>query len=150
MTTPRQHPDDKTEQSLTDELSSQTPYKRAQAIAEMLHETPPLSQTHHALVQALGEELAELDSLRAMTCGLGDELAELDTLRAQLAEAQDALQAAQRLLKEALPKFNWGASFLDADAIQLLNEVPAKVDAAIATCLQTLVVTTPPRKSNES
>ena len=52
-------------------------------------------------------------------------------LTAQLAEAQDALQAAQRLFKEALPKFNWGASFLDANAIQLLNEVPAKVNAAI-------------------
>lgn len=55
----------------------------------------------------------------------------IDTLRAQLAEAQDALEAAQRLFKEALPKFNWGASFLDANAIQLLNEVPAKVSAAI-------------------
>ena len=75
--------------SVTDALPSQTPYKRAQAIAEMLHETPPVSQTYHALVQALGEELAELDSLRAMTCGLGDELAELDTLRAQLAEPID-------------------------------------------------------------
>ena len=56
---------------------------------------------------------------------------EIDNLRAQLAEAQDALQAAQRLFKEVLPKFNWGASFLDANAIQLLNEVPAKVNAAI-------------------
>ena len=55
----------------------------------------------------------------------------IDNLLAQLAEAQDALQAAQRLFKEALPKFNWGASFLDANAIQLLNEVPAKVNAAI-------------------
>ena len=54
-----------------------------------------------------------------------------EMLRAQLAEAQDALEAAQRLFKEALPKFNWGASFLDANAIQLLNEVPAKVNAAI-------------------
>ena len=52
-------------------------------------------------------------------------------LTAQLAEAQDALQAAQRLFEEALPKFNWGASFLDANAIQVLNEVPAKVNAAI-------------------
>ena len=57
--------------------------------------------------------------------------AEADNLRAQLVETQDALQAAQRLFKEALPKFNWGASFLDANAIQLLNEVPAKVNAAI-------------------
>ena len=56
---------------------------------------------------------------------------EIGNLRAQLAEAQDALQAAQRLFEEALPKFNWGASFLDANAIQLLNEVPAKVNAAI-------------------
>ena len=71
-------------------------------------------------------------------------------LQKQLAEAQDALQAAQRLFREALPKFNWGASFLDANAIQLLNEVPAKVDAAIAPYLQTLAVTTPPKKSNES
>ena len=55
----------------------------------------------------------------------------IHAMRAQLAEAQDALQAAQRLFKEALPKFNWGASFLDANAIQLLNEVPAKVNAAI-------------------
>ena len=56
---------------------------------------------------------------------------EIDNLRAQLAEAQDALQAAQRLFEEALPKFNWGASSLDAKAIQLLNEVPSKVNAAI-------------------
>jgi len=56
---------------------------------------------------------------------------EIESLCAQLTEAQDALHAAQRLIKEALPKFNWGASFLDANAIQLLNEVLAKVNAAI-------------------
>jgi len=42
-----------------------------------------------------------------------------------------ALKAADRLFKEALPKFNWGASFLDANAIQLLNEVPGQVRRAI-------------------
>jgi hypothetical protein len=42
-----------------------------------------------------------------------------------------ALTAAQRLFDEALPKFNWGASFLDANAIQLLNEVPTQVRNAI-------------------
>lgn len=43
----------------------------------------------------------------------------------------DALLACQRLFKEALPQFNWGASALDADAIRLLNETPAKVAAAL-------------------
>ena len=63
--------------------------------------------------------------------GLSGRMDAIRALRAQLAEVQDALQAAQRLFKEALPKFNWGASFLDANAIQLLNEVPEKVNAAI-------------------
>jgi hypothetical protein len=44
----------------------------------------------------------------------------------------DALEAVQRLIKEALPKFNWGASALDANAIMLLNEVPGQIRAAIA------------------
>lgn len=43
-----------------------------------------------------------------------------------------ALKAAERLFKEALPKFNWGASALDANAIRLLNEVPDIVSDAIA------------------
>lgn len=44
---------------------------------------------------------------------------------------KSALEACQRLFNEALPKFNWGASFLDANAIQLLNEVPLTVQAAL-------------------
>ncbi len=55
----------------TDALPIQNPYKRAQAIAERFHEEPCSSQAYGAMV-----------------CGLGDELAELDTLRAQRAEAQ--------------------------------------------------------------
>lgn len=43
-----------------------------------------------------------------------------------------ALNAAKKLFDEALPKFNWGASALDANAIRLLNEVPLVVQAAIA------------------
>lgn len=39
---------------------------------------------------------------------------------------------AAKMENEALPKFNWGASALDANAIRLLNEVPAKVRTAIA------------------
>lgn len=37
------------------------------------------------------------------------------------------LERCLQLFDEALPKFNWGASFLDSNAIQLLNEVPAEV-----------------------
>lgn len=42
-----------------------------------------------------------------------------------------ALQRAKRLFDEALPKFDWGRSALDANAIQLLNEVPGEVEAAL-------------------
>lgn len=42
-----------------------------------------------------------------------------------------ALVLAQRLNTEALPKFNWGASALDANAIDLLNRTPRAVDKAL-------------------
>ena len=51
---------------------------------------------------------------------------------AQTADVRDALLLAQRMCREALPKFNWGASCLDANAIRLLNEAPSAIDAAIA------------------
>lgn len=44
---------------------------------------------------------------------------------------REGLEAAQKLIEEALPKFDWGSSFLDANAIQLLNETPAKVARAL-------------------
>lgn len=47
-------------------------------------------------------------------------------------ELVEALGCALQLCQEALPKFNWGASALDANAIQLLNEVPGKIAAALA------------------
>jgi len=49
-----------------------------------------------------------------------------------LLDCAEALQRAQRLIREALPKFNWSASCLDANAIGLLNEVPGEVDKALA------------------
>ncbi|WP_322037956.1 hypothetical protein [Burkholderia cenocepacia] len=52
-----------------------------------------------------------------------------DTLRV----IRDALAAADEMNDKALPKFNWGASFLDAQAIQLLNETPSTVKRALAT-----------------
>ncbi len=43
-----------------------------------------------------------------------------------------ALRLAKRLIDEALPQFNWGASPLSAEAVRLLNDVPAAVNAALA------------------
>lgn len=42
-----------------------------------------------------------------------------------------ALVAVKQLVNEALPKFNWSASALDANAIRLLNDVPLIVQRAI-------------------
>ena len=47
-------------------------------------------------------------------------------------EMLSALRAAAELIDYALPKFDWGKSALDGRAIQLLNEVPMTVRAAIA------------------
>ena len=49
----------------------------------------------------------------------------------EIKRLQDTLKRCQRLFKEALPKFNWGASALDANAIRLLNEVPGEVDKVL-------------------
>lgn len=49
----------------------------------------------------------------------------------QPSETVAALLAARDLCREALPKFNWGASALDANAIKLLNEVPSQIENAL-------------------
>jgi hypothetical protein len=47
-------------------------------------------------------------------------VAEIERLRGTLGRVED-------LIDIALPRFNWGASALDAEAIALLNEVPLEV-----------------------
>lgn len=44
----------------------------------------------------------------------------------------EALELAQRMCAEALPKFNWGASALDANAIDLINRTPGTINKALA------------------
>lgn len=51
---------------------------------------------------------------------------------AALPDLIEALTRCERLINEALPKFNWGASALDANAIALLNETPAIVRGALS------------------
>lgn len=50
----------------------------------------------------------------------------------QFAQVLNALKYADGMNTNALPMFNWGASALDADAIQSLNEAPGEVRKAIA------------------
>jgi hypothetical protein len=50
---------------------------------------------------------------------------------ASLGPVKEGLEAAQKMIDEALPKFDWGKSALDANAIMLLNETPQKVKAAL-------------------
>lgn len=54
-------------------------------------------------------------------------------LKAEKQEAvmRAALLLAKRMCEEALPKFDWGASCLDANAIDLLNRAPAAIASAL-------------------
>lgn len=45
---------------------------------------------------------------------------------------REALEACKRVFDVALPKFNWGASSLDAEAIELLNTTPGLVNEALS------------------
>jgi hypothetical protein len=46
-------------------------------------------------------------------------------------KARTALMSCQKMIAVAHPKFNWGASFLDSESIQLLNATPVEVDEAL-------------------
>lgn len=48
-------------------------------------------------------------------------ITELAQLRRQVAEREAIIALAKRMCDEALPKFNWGNSALDSNAITLLN-----------------------------
>ena len=86
------------------------------------------SPSEHDLNLALRDaapDLIDAHDERAALC------AERHVLRAEVARLRGALQLVQRMNKEALPKFDWAASFLDANAIDLLNRAQMAVDAAL-------------------
>lgn len=74
------------------------------------------------------------DKVAAIVLCRGDGAAAEATARRLAASADmlEALMLMKRVIDEALPKFNWGASALDAHAITLLNQAPMVIDAAIA------------------
>jgi hypothetical protein len=64
--------------------------------------------------------------------GLRDEIAANARLIAAAPDMLEALRSVEQMIDESFSKFNWGASFLNANAIRLLNEVPIKVAKTIA------------------
>lgn len=55
----------------------------------------------------------------------------MSDFEARYKKAMEALIACEELFKYAHPKFNWGASFLDAKAIRMLNETPLLVSKVL-------------------
>lgn len=51
----------------------------------------------------------------------------------QARQIEEALNAVKQMCEIAHPQFNWGASFLQADGIKLLNEAPQAAAKALAT-----------------
>jgi hypothetical protein len=60
----------------------------------------------------------------------------IETENGLLQIALDSLQRCKRLFEEALPQFDWGKSALNANAIQLLNQVPVEVDRTLALAME--------------
>ena len=54
-----------------------------------------------------------------------------DCAQMEIERLRAALLIVKRMCDEALPKFNWGASRLDANAIKLLNDAPLAVMRAL-------------------
>lgn len=75
-----------------------------------------------------GETPGDWVTLRAIRAQLH---AAIDEMQAEIDRLKAALSLAGRMCNEALPKFNWGASALDANAIDLLNRAPMAIDAAM-------------------
>lgn len=75
--------------------------------------------------------------MAAHACTLDPVLQEdIANMRDELALLVQANKRALQLFNEALPKFNWSASALDANAIRLLNEVPGELNEALKPFLE--------------
>ena len=62
----------------------------------------------------------------------GGDVDALTVIARNVDAAVEALEQSEQLHTEALPKFDWGKSALDANAITLLNGTPTKVRHALA------------------
>ncbi len=58
--------------------------------------------------------------------------ADNERLRETVIAQKEALELCIRMYDEALPKFDWGKSALDCNAIDLLNRTPGAIHDALA------------------
>lgn len=100
---------------------------RARVLDALSAPTPPADVA--GAVKILNEQDREYN--RKTNALIARHAEQVAALSARVAELEAALRLAKRLMDEALPKFNWGASALDGNAIQLLNAVPIAVNAAL-------------------
>lgn len=94
-----------------------------------------VGETNAAAIKALGDNAARRkwpDSKHGSPLTTNILCAEIARLNIAQEVMVHALQLTERLINEALPKFDWGKSALDANAIALLNEVPIDVRKALA------------------
>lgn len=61
-----------------------------------------------------------------------NDIAAVQQLFTEYNQALAVLARVEQMCTVALPQFNWGASALSAEAIQLLNQVPGEVREALA------------------
>ena len=59
-------------------------------------------------------------------------LESMENLRERYDNLFEVLTEAKKMCDVALPGFNWGASCLTGEQIELLNEVPQKINKALA------------------
>lgn len=71
-----------------------------------------------------GDEISSNEDLEDTISDLEDRV---DDLTKALKIAATALHIAKDMVEKALPKFDWAASVLDANAIALLNEAPIQI-----------------------
>lgn len=93
-----------------------------------------VGKTNAAALKALADNGARRkwpDSLHGSPLTTNMLCAEIARLNIEREAFVNALQRAARLINEALPKFDWGKSALDANAIALLNEVPIDIRIAL-------------------
>lgn len=92
-------------------------------------EKPDYEEDVAAYLRNLAERLMHIPVMYGTD---GYDIDALSEIARRVDTAVEALEQSEQLHTEALPKFNWGKSALDANAIALLGGTPTKVRHALA------------------